>query len=755
MNHLILWSRAAISLPFNLIRAITAEGWRHSWKRLPLLLGLLLIFLPLHCLHLIGYLLDQLLFSAYRKTPIRQPVFITGIPRSGTTRLHRIMAMDNTFTSLRSWEVLFAPTITERYLYRFLGRLLSPLSRLAAILRKRLLGRMDEVHLFGLQEPEEDFFLLLWIDNCFLQAFLCPENERYWHLGRASEQIDRKRLAAILDYYEDSLRRHLFFHGSQLRLLSKNPSFTSLLPDLLERFPDATFINCTRDPVQAVPSQFSSLRPAMRLLGDGQLRPVIQTRLLEILHAYYAMLKYYADHPACITLPMDDLTTTLSRSLTTLYKRLGQVMNEDLLRQLQTLETQQRQYRSSHRYALADFGLEETRIAGYFSDVWPSDPFSDQDAHGDLLQAARRLRVLIVSDAAPSRNGVGAYYQDLMPQLEAQLESLDIVSPEINKQGQWQAGLVLPMPGDRTQRVCLPHYLRLRRRFKELRPHVVIIPTPGVYGLCAAHLCRKHKTPFLAAFHTSFEHLTALYWADSWQGKVVQWYFQRCNRYLLSHSVAVVGNSAPILEQAVAMGGSKPRLVGTPLSNDFVQPPLLPWQGRIQRVLFAGRLAREKNLESIFEAARQLPELAFSIAGDGPLRDTTTKLAATQANLDYLGWLSREQLREAIDDHDILVLPSHYETFGTIALEAMARGRLAVVSSDCGISEWQTLLDSLVVIPPDSDLSRTLGELCRRESTSLMQQANMARQQALSLHTSVVNDWSRVLTEFGQTNKAN
>lgn len=753
MNHLILWGRAAISLPFNLIRAIPAEGWRHCWKRLPLMAALILIFLPLHCLHLIGYLLDLIIFPDYRRTAIERPVFITGIPRSGTTRLQRIMAMDETFTGLRTWEILFAPTITERYCYRFLGWLLSPLGRLASVLRKRLFGAMDEVHLFGLQEPEEDFFLLLWVDHCFLQAFLCPDNERYWRLGGGRAQIGHKRLSAILDYYEDCLRRHLFFHGPEHRFLSKNPSFTSLLPALLERFPDATFITCTRDPVKVVPSQLSSLRPPMRLLGNGRLRPAVQIRLLEILHGYYAMLQRYEDHPAVIGLPMSELTGSLGTTLGTVYSRLDQPMSDTLLERLQMLEAHQKRYRSSHRYAAGDFNLDEDSIRERFSDVWQTRDQPQQRTRNRVLQAARRLRVLIVSDAAPSRNGVGAYYLDLMPQLRAQLESLDIISPEIDEHGQWQAGFVLPLPGDRTQKLCLPHYMRLRRQLRELRPHVVIIPTPGPYGLCAAFLAGRQRIPFVTGFHTSFEHLTALYWPDSWRGSLVQWYFNRCNRYLLSRSVAVVGNSDTILKQALGLGAVRPRLVGTPLASDFIQPPVRPWEGRVQRVLFAGRLAREKNIESIFEAARRLPGLTFSIAGEGPLREETAELAARLDNLHYVGWLGRDQLRQAIDDHDVLVLPSHYETFGTVALESMARERLAIVSAGCGISQWPHLRDSLVIIPEEGDLATSLADLCQRDPESLSAQARAARQQALALHVNVVRDWCQILVEFGQDNR--
>jgi hypothetical protein len=58
------------------------------------------------------------LFPAFRRQQIRQPVFVLGVPRSGTTFLHRALAADAAFTTTRTWELLFAPSLCQRYLIR-------------------------------------------------------------------------------------------------------------------------------------------------------------------------------------------------------------------------------------------------------------------------------------------------------------------------------------------------------------------------------------------------------------------------------------------------------------------------------------------------------------------------------------------------------------------------------------------------------------------------------------------------------------
>lgn len=120
-------------------------------------------------------------------------------------------------------------------------------------------------------------------------------------------------------------------------------------------------------------------------------------------------------------------------------------------------------------------------------------------------ESLKSLKILAISDAAPSRNGAGAYYQDLVELLSTHVEHIELHSPRIDDEGKWHAGFLLPLPGDKTQKLCLPNIFSLNRLLVEIKPDVVLIATPGVYGLCGAYLARKKKIPFLLGMHTSFE----------------------------------------------------------------------------------------------------------------------------------------------------------------------------------------------------------------------------------------------------------
>lgn len=355
----------------------------------------------------------------------------------------------------------------------------------------------------------------------------------------------------------------------------------------------------------------------------------------------------------------------------------------------------------------------------------------------------RKMNIAIVSDSAPSRNGVGTFYVDLAKHLQKFVNRVEILSPTVIND-KWQAGLVLPLPGDNTQKLCFPNPFKLRRQLEDIDPDIVLIATPGVYALCGAWLASRMGVPAIAGFHTSFEKITELYWQDSTVGKIVHSYFTVSNNYLFKKCPLVLANSEEMLRQAERMGADTTRLVTTPVSATFTDHPTADHSGKVRKILFAGRLAPEKNLDAIIKAAQALPDIQFTLAGEGPLRDKLAQEAKDLSNLNCIGWCSRELLRDQIDSHDVLILPSHFESFGTIALEAMTRKRLVVVSKHCGIVEWTKLCSGLHVMQ-DENLSAILKTLSQLSEEEIKDKAEHAYQVSVGANNDCLNDWFQLL----------
>jgi glycosyltransferase involved in cell wall biosynthesis len=247
----------------------------------------------------------------------------------------------------------------------------------------------------------------------------------------------------------------------------------------------------------------------------------------------------------------------------------------------------------------------------------------------------------------------------------------------------------------------------MRSQMARLRPHAIIVPTPGPFGLVGLAVAKHLKVPVVAGFHTHYEALSDIYWSDLF-GRLARGYLTWCTRLIFRNSELVLAVSPELTDRAKRLGASSAQLAGTPVQGDFLTRPIAPLPPTPKSVLFAGRLAEEKNVDQVVALARALPGIEVSIAGDGPMKQFIVDAAAELPNLTYLGWVSRDQLIDVFDRHDALVLPSKVESFGTVALEALARGRLVILSGTCGISDWPQFDDCLFHIGDDETLAQAV-----------------------------------------------
>jgi glycosyltransferase involved in cell wall biosynthesis len=106
-------------------------------------------------------------------------------------------------------------------------------------------------------------------------------------------------------------------------------------------------------------------------------------------------------------------------------------------------------------------------------------------------------------------------------------------------------------------------------------------------------------------------------------------------------------------------------------------------------VVFIGRLAEEKGLEHVIEAARLAPELPFTIAGGGPLAGRVQAAASALPNLEYAGRLEHSQGRALLAGARICAMPSLWREPGSlVGLEAMSEGTPVVTYRKGGLAEY-------------------------------------------------------------------
>jgi glycosyltransferase involved in cell wall biosynthesis len=185
-------------------------------------------------------------------------------------------------------------------------------------------------------------------------------------------------------------------------------------------------------------------------------------------------------------------------------------------------------------------------------------------------------------------------------------------------------------------------------------------------------------------------------------------------------------------------------LIGTPIAKHFLTTPAVPLSPQLRTVLYAGRLAPEKNIDTFLQAAMHLPHIRFIVAGDGPLRADVEAHAQTFPNLEYLGWLTRADVLSVLDSADLLVLPSTVESFGTVALEAMARRRLVLTSSNCGILNWPSLAQGIFHMQEKEVLSEAIQRVERLDHQIRADKAESAYNAARVFNTRTITQWLEV-----------
>jgi hypothetical protein len=336
-------------------------------------------------LHSLAFVLDDIFFRGYRKIEVKEPVFVVGIARSGTTFLHRLLTEDTEhFTTFTYWELVLAPSIIERKLVFALARV----DRACGGLGRKLLVKFDrwlldgfrKMHHLSLFEPEEDEWLLIHKFSSAFLLFPFPFMDRVRHLLYFDEEMPPAARKRIMAYYKRCVQRHLYVHGRGKRLLSKNPSFSAKIDSVNEEFPDSKIVCCVRNPYEAVPS-FGSLLWFIWGQTPGQSTATSEMRetLVEAVDHFYRhpmrrLPLRPEDRQAFVT--YDQLIASPREVVTGLYARLQIDMTAAFAERLAAEQEKARSYRSSHAYAPEHYGLTRRSILDAYEDIFEHYGFS-------------------------------------------------------------------------------------------------------------------------------------------------------------------------------------------------------------------------------------------------------------------------------------------------------------------------------------------------------------------------------------------
>ena len=172
---------------------------------------------------------------------------------------------------------------------------------------------------------------------------------------------------------------------------------------------------------------------------------------------------------------------------------------------------------------------------------------------------------------------------------------------------------------------------------------------------------------------------------------------------------------------------------------------------------FLGRLVPQKGLEYFVAAAKVVLErrerVRFLIAGDGPLREEVERFAASLPSGRWTLTGAREDADTFMREIDILAVPSEWEAFGIVAIEAQASRRPvvafdvdglpeAVVHGETGLlaphRDSAALADAIINLVDDASLRAWMGANGRARVAALFSAPGMVRRLS-DLYAALIN----------------
>lgn len=330
------------------------------------------------------------------------------------------------------------------------------------------------------------------------------------------------------------------------------------------------------------------------------------------------------------------------------------------------------------------------------------------------------MRILIVTETFhPSIDGVVTRLSHLVAHLRAAGHEVEVVAPgpgstrypvlpggegvRVHRmpsvRAPFYAGRPLSLPGPRTR-------ARLARIVREFRPDVIHAVQPILLASAGVWAARRARIPLVASYHTHLPAYLSRYPAWAFSAPLIRWATARQHsrasvtvvtseamRTVLSadgierpERLVVIGRGvdAALFSPARASAGMRARLLGDGGADGprgqspYARGPLL---------LYVGRLAAEKDLESLAGLLGRRPDIWLAFVGDGPHRPHLER-AFDGCGAVFLGALRGEELAAAYASADAFVFPSVTETLGLVLLEAMASG-LPIIAARSGPTEEQ------------------------------------------------------------------
>ncbi|MGB5265883.1 MAG: sulfotransferase [Polyangiales bacterium] len=295
---------------------------------------------------------------AVEKEEIVRPIFIIGLPRTGTTILHSVLEQDPANRSPLSWEIQHpVPPATPRTCDRD-PRIATMQKRLDQLFQ--LVPGFEAMHPMSATSPEECVAI-------FTQCFRSEQLQVQFNVPSYQAWVDDADMRSTYEYHKRFIQ-HLQSGGVRGgRWVMKSPAHLNQIDTLLEVYPDARIVHTHRDPIKVCAS-VASLTAMLRGAGTDRLdlREIGRQQLAwwaKLVNVALEQRKRFADRgDQFFDVKLRETVAAPLDVVRRMYSQFGFELSGEVEAKMGRFMTKNtRDKHGSHSYGPEDFGIDPVR----------------------------------------------------------------------------------------------------------------------------------------------------------------------------------------------------------------------------------------------------------------------------------------------------------------------------------------------------------------------------------------------------------